>query len=40
MDILFANKIEKRRDIRDLLNKNQPLDEERFADVNIAIEEL
>ena len=38
--ILFANKIEKRKDIRNLLNRNQPLDEERFADMNIAIDEL
>lgn len=38
--ILFANKFEERKDIEKLLTRNQPLDEAKFADVNIAIDEI
>jgi 3-phenylpropionate/trans-cinnamate dioxygenase ferredoxin reductase subunit len=38
--ILFANKIEKRKDILNLLNKKQPLDERRFGDMNIPVADM
>lgn len=38
--ILFANKFEERKDIEKLLTKNQPLDETKFTDVNISIDEI
>lgn len=38
--ILFANKVEKRKDILNLLNKKQSLDEERFGDMNIPLADI
>lgn len=38
--ILFANKFAKRKDIRALLTRNEPLDEKKFSDVNIPLEEM
>ena len=38
--ILFANKAEKRKDIAELLAKNQPLDEAKFTDINISLNEI
>lgn len=35
--ILFANKFEERADIEELLDRNQPLEEALFADVNMSI---
>ena len=38
--ILFANNFEKREDIERLINENKPLDEAKFTDVNIPINEM
>ncbi|HHU07296.1 MAG TPA: FAD-dependent oxidoreductase [Clostridiaceae bacterium] len=38
--ILFANKFEKRKNIQALLSKKQTLDESRFANINIPVEEV
>lgn len=38
--ILFANEFEDRDDIEALLNKNKALDEERFTDLSLAINEI
>ncbi|NLN83524.1 MAG: NAD(P)/FAD-dependent oxidoreductase [Firmicutes bacterium] len=38
--ILFANKFEKRRDVERLLNKAEPLNEEKFTDANTPLKEI
>lgn len=38
--ILFANKFEKRKNIRVLLTRNEPLDEKKFTDLNVSLEDI
>ncbi len=38
--ILFANSFEKRKDVKKILNKNEPLDEDKFKDVDIPLSEV
>lgn len=38
--ILFANKFEKRKDIQKLLDRDEPIDEDKFADVNTDISKI
>ena len=38
--ILFANEFEERENIEGLLNKNEALDEAKFTDLSIAINEI
>lgn len=38
--ILFANKFEEREDVESLLNKKEPLDENKFADASIPLSEI
>ena len=38
--VLFANKFEERKDIENLMAKNEPLDEARFIDINTPLNEI